>query len=125
MEAITTKENKEKSSIANGETAAQLIAGFEEISLSESQTNEEKMSATDNLLVELGIADIDLSLPSVSTIKNLPQNQPQYSIGNTLDWLADEANAFSSDVVDDILKFDTQANQNQVVSNNNKINLLD
>ncbi|XP_031619574.1 PRKCA-binding protein isoform X2 [Contarinia nasturtii] len=119
VEAFTTKDDNINKST---NITSNLISGFEEINLeSESQSSQDKCSTTD-LLIELGIADIDLSLPTSSTIKSQPQNQQNISIENSLDWLADDSNAFSADAIDDIFKFNANEIQNQVVSNNNLLN---
>lgn len=148
IEALSSKENNEKKIDETVSTKADhLIGGFEEIYLNDSTSPTAKSSPADSLLVELGIADIDLSVPSSSTIKPPPQfkpqttsttsnhiNKQQAAIENSLDWLADDANAFSIDAIDDTFKFNANDNQNQsqVVSNNNNntnnnntINLLD
>lgn len=119
VEAITTKDNVDKSS----NVTSNLISGFEEINLNlESQSAQDKC-ATDDLLVELGIADIDLSIPTSSAIKSQPQIQQKIpSIENSLDWLADDSNAFSADAIDDIFKFNANDIQNQIASNNNLLN---
>lgn len=131
IEALNPKDNENDKSDSQGH----LIGGFEEISLNDSQGNQDQ--TTDSLLLELGIADIDLSQPSASTILSqpLPRSQPhrqndqqKISIENSLDWLADDSNAFSIDAIDDMFNFTANDNQNPAASNNNtsnNINLLD
>lgn len=131
VEAISSKDNGKKNSSDGQEY---LIGGFDEISLNDSQSLQEQTSTADSLLLELGIADIDLSQPSASTIisqapsqQNRPNPQKQ-SIENSLDWLADESDAFSIKAIDNMFQFTANDNQNQVASNNNtsaNINLLD
>lgn len=127
VEAITTKDGLEKSPDVAAQKPAHLISGFEEINLSDSKSDKDKTSAADNLLVELGIADIDLTLANPTAIKVQSQNQQKISIESSLDWLADDSSAFSTESIDDIFKFHAHANENQdqVASQNNNINLLD
>lgn len=129
VEALTTKDNAGNIAKSTSENPTNLIQGFEEISL-----NNQNQDTAESLLVELGIADIDLSIPSSSStistnaskIISKSQKQQNTSIENSLDWLADDLNAFSSDAIDDIFKLNTSANENQVANNNNNnINLLD
>lgn len=111
--------------------AANLIGGFEEINLSDAkQTDSEQTSATDNLLLELGIADINLALnPVGSSVSVGTTSSPNATtaaksqnqlLANSLDWLADDGNAFS---VDDI--FSAPSAQSQAVNSSANINLLD
>lgn len=127
VEALTTKENLEASKTA--QKSAQLIADFEEINLNGSQSGTDNISTADNLLLELGIADIDLTLNSTqSTVQSLQQQHQQQqkrSIENSIDWLADDSTAFSADTIDEAFKFDANENQKNVASNNNNVNLLD
>lgn len=138
VEALTSKDNvKKTANAAQDDGQGYLIGGFEEINLTDSQSN---TSTADSLLLELGIADVDLSQPSASSILSQTQpqvqsqtqqpqrsNRQQFSLENSLDWLADDANAFSIDAIDNAFKFNANDNQNQVASNNNTntINLLD
>lgn len=137
VEALNTKDNAQQSPDSTSTNQGQLIGGFEEINLNDPQLSQDKMPTADSLLVELGIADIDLSLPSASSApsaKQQPQippkqsNPQQMSIENSLDWLADDMNAFSSDAIDEMFTFNANDIQNQIVSNNNNnnnTNLLD
>lgn len=131
VEALTTRDNAGNVTKVTSENhPTNLIQGFEEISL-----NNQNQDTAESLLVELGIADIDLSIPSTSStistnaskIISKSQKQQNTSIENSLDWLADDLNAFSSDAIDDIFQLNTSANENQVANNNNNnnINLLD
>lgn len=132
VEALSTKDNAQKCPDQTSTNQGQLIGGFEEINLNDPHFSQDQMTTGDSLLVELGIADIDLSLPSAASVKQQPQippNQPtpqKMSIDNSLDWLADDLNVFSSDAIDDMFKFNANDNKNQLVSNNNNnTNLLD
>lgn len=129
IEALTTKDSVESVDSVTNENATNLIQGFEEISLN--NKNQDNSSTAESLLVELGIADIDLSIASSSTpissctlskIPSKSQNQQRTTIENSLDWLADDSNAFSIDAIDDMFKFNANINE---VANNNSINLLD
>lgn len=102
-----------------------LIGGFEEIRLGEGKDGEQT-SATDNLLLELGIADINLALspvgpaattgPTMAANAETARSQSQL-LANSLDWLADDGNAFS---VDDL--FSASSAHSQAGAN---MNLLD
>lgn len=94
-----------------------LFDGFEEIRLGKS----DKTSPTDSLLVELGIADIDLSLPSASMVTTTETKRIP-SMDNSLDWLADNGNEFSVDDIDDIFKTNDNDTQTNIARN---ANLLD
>lgn len=110
---------------AVGVGPSNLIGGFEEISLGDGKDGE-RSSATDNLLLELGIADINLALspvgpaattaPTGAANAETARSQSQL-LANSLDWLADDGNAFS---VDDI--FTASSAQSQASAN---VNLLD
>lgn len=137
---------------------AALISGFEEINLNDSPSNQDNVSTeTNSLLIELGIADIDLSVPSSMSLQPQSQNhnkpqpaadehqqqlqkvQQQMTIESSLDWLADDTNAFSIDAIDDVFKFNTHTSQNHIENNGknhhsssnnndknrNNVNLLD
>lgn len=95
-----------------------------------SKINEEKMGISDDLLLELGIADIDLSKPSSDALQakeQTQQNQVQTkgnALENCIDWLANDSNAFGANDIDHFFKFDFNQGNSQVASNNN-ISLLD
>lgn len=113
-----------------------LIAGFEEINLNDAkQMESEQASAADNLLLELGIADINLALnpDGMSTMNSTimtgavsvnKSKAPNQLLENSLDWLADDGNAFS---IDDILSSPNAQNAapNTITSAATNINLLD
>lgn len=117
---------------------AALISGFEEINLNDSPSKQENVSTeTNSLLIELGIADIDLSVPSSMSLQPQSQNhnkpqatadehqqqlqnvqqQQQMTIESSLDWLADDTNAFSIDAIDDVFKFNANTSQNHIENN--------
>lgn len=160
IEALSpTNENAKKSTddAASSHGQAALIGGFEEINLNDSPHRQDDVPAeTNSLLIELGIADIDLSVPSSMSLQQQSQSQnqnnrqqqqqqkvppsqqqqQQMSIESSLDWLADDSNAFSIDAIDDIFKFNANDTQNRIDNNSNNhknstnintnnINLLD
>ncbi|XP_055315239.1 PRKCA-binding protein isoform X2 [Sitodiplosis mosellana] len=124
VEALTTKDRMEANSNTKIQKSANLIAAFEEIDLNDSQSGKDTISTADNLLVELGIADIDLSLNSTS-MKAQSWLQRKTSTEQSLNWLAEDLNTFSAETVNDTLKFNANQNQDQERSNNNNANLLD
>lgn len=152
IEALSpTNENAKRTNddAASSHSQAALIGGFEEINLNDSPNKQDNVpTETNSLLIELGIADIDLSIPSSVSLQqqsqnqnNRPQQQQQQqqqkmSIESSLDWLADDSNAFSIDAIDDIFKFNANDAQNRIDNNSNNhknstnlntnnINLLD
>lgn len=82
IEALTTRQNVSDSK-STAKASDSLIPGFDDIDLSKSKDSD--ATATDNLLVELGIAGIDLSLGA--SHESDPKNDPN-SLENCIDWLA-------------------------------------
>lgn len=138
LDALGSSTNRNTEKIANNsqsDECSHLLAGFQEINLNDSvqQSEDDKSFTTDSLLLELGIADINLAL-NPPTNPNNPdkkeqqqqqkQNEPNKSLENCIDWLSDEANAFSVDAIDDFFAFDETDKKNRVASDKN-INLLD
>lgn len=132
MEALCTRHDDSEHELTK---QANLIAGFEEISLNDAkQSDADQAASADNLLLELGIADINLALNPVEpneassqTIKTpigskQSTNTQDHLIENSLDWLADDGNAFS---LDDILTSPNTANAPSTITAANAINLLD
>lgn len=113
-----------------------LIGGFEEISLNDAkQSDADQAASADNLLLELGIADINLALNPVGPSEAGSQgtktsisckqsvNAQDHLIENSLDWLADDGNAFA---IDDILTSPNTTNApSTITAANTAINLLD
>lgn len=81
QEALTTRQPVSDTKSAAKVTGS-LISGFDEINLGDSK--DEDASATDNLLVELGIAGIDLSLGANHQADQKPDPS---SLENCIDWL--------------------------------------
>lgn len=135
MDALSTKDSR----LSTGETynsdgkastsESSLIAGFDEINLNEASTNNGKMTSNDSLLLELGIADIDLSLPSSTSFAHKTATAPvaptsTLTLDNCIDWLSGDINAFSSNTTDSIEDIFSSHNKDNVASIKN-INLLD
>lgn len=81
QEAMTTRE-KVSNSKSTAKASDSLITGFDDINLGD--TKDSDATATDNLLVELGIAGIDLSL-GANHITDCEQKVD--SLENCIDWL--------------------------------------
>lgn len=77
QEALTTRQTITE----RPKPSDSLIPGFDDINLGDSKDS----TATDNLLLELGIAGIDLSLGASHTIE---QKTDSNSLENCIDWLA-------------------------------------
>lgn len=117
VEALYTRGDIEKRTSTQDQD--NLISGFEEVILSDSLDNQKKLSTADNLLVELGLVNIDLS----SSITSQSQDQQIY-MPDSLDWLADDP--ISADAIDKIFKFDQNEIDHRVACNTNSDrNLLD
>lgn len=102
QEAFTTRQNTSE------HLKGSLIPGFDDINLADSKDSDR--TATDNLLMELGIAGIDLSLGANQTIE---QKSDSNSLENCIDWLASSIGSHS-----------TAANVNEK-SGPAEVNLLD
>lgn len=81
QEAMTTAKGVSDSN-STFKPSDSLIPGFDNINLDDSKDSD--ATATDNLLVELGIAGIDLSL---GANHKFDQNADQNSLENCIDWL--------------------------------------
>lgn len=81
QEALTTAKSVSDSK-STSKPSDSLIPGFDNINLDDSKNSD--ATATNNLLVELGIADIDLSLGANHKIN---QNADPNSLENCIDWL--------------------------------------
>lgn len=118
-----------------GKSAQSLLTGFDEINLNESKESDGSQS-TENLLVELGIAGIDMSLDA-SSHSNGHNSEPK-TIENCIDWLT--LNTFRSvplpivpnqepNPTAEILNFSIQnesaVSSNEILTNKKPINLLD
>lgn len=109
LDALCSKDNSDKS----GTKTLKLVSRFDDMGMS------------DDLLVELGIADIDLSKPSYDTLQAKQQAQTKgIALESCVDWLSDDSNAFGANHIDHFFKYDSNQDNSQVAINNN-ISLLD